>query len=70
MRYLVVIEQAEGNLSAYVPDLPGCVATGPDRQAILQAIREAIEMHLAGMAEDGEPIPPPKAAVEYVDAAA
>ncbi len=70
MRYLVVIEQAEGNLSAYVPDLPGCVATGPDRQAVLQTIREAIGMHLAGMTEDGEPIPPPKAAVEYVNAAA
>lgn len=53
MRYAVVVEQARENLSAYVPDLPGCVATGSDRKAVLQAIREAVEMHLAGMAEDG-----------------
>lgn len=69
-RYLVVIERAEGNLSAYVPDLPGCVATGSDRKAVLQAIREAVEMHLACMAEEGEPIPEPEAIVKYVEAAA
>lgn len=70
MRYLVVIEQAEGNVSAYVPSLPGCAATGPDREAVLRLIREAIEMHLAGMAEDGEPTPEPKAVVGYVESSA
>jgi predicted RNase H-like HicB family nuclease len=70
MRYLVVIEQAEGNLSAYVPDLPGCVATGPDRKSVVKAIQGAVALHLAGMAEDGEPVPEPRAVVEYVEAAA
>ncbi len=46
-------------------DLPGCVATGPDSEAVLRAIREAIEMHLGGIADDDEPIPEPKAKVEY-----
>ncbi len=69
MRFAVVIERAEGDLAAYMSDLPGCVATGPDRGAVLPAIREAIKTHLAGMTEDGEPIPEPKAIVEYVVAA-
>jgi predicted RNase H-like HicB family nuclease len=68
MRYLVVIERAEHNLSAYVPDLPGCVATGRDRRGLLEAIQGAIEMHLEGMAEDGQAIPEPKAEVEFVEA--
>jgi predicted RNase H-like HicB family nuclease len=70
VRYVVVIEQAEENLSAYAPDLPGCVATGPDRKSVVEAIQEAIELHLAGMVEDGETIPEPKAVVEYIEAAA
>lgn len=69
MRYAVVIERAEGNLSAYVPDLPGCVATGQDPEAALKAIRQAVELHLAGMVEDGEAIPEPKAVVESAQAA-
>lgn len=70
MRYAVVIEQAEGNYSAYVPDLPGCVATGTTVAETEQAIREAIEFHLDGLREDGLPIPPPSSRVDYVEVAA
>ncbi len=69
MRYAVVIEKAENNYAAYVPDLPGCVATGKTRQEVEEQIREAIELHLHGMREDGLPIPEPTSQVEYVDAA-
>ena len=55
MRYAVVIEQAQGNFSAYVPDLPGCVATGATILEVESQIREAIEFHLDGMREDGNP---------------
>jgi predicted RNase H-like HicB family nuclease len=68
MRYAVVIEKAEGNYSAYVPDLPGCVATGPTVQAIEQAIREAIRFHIDGLKEDGLPVPQPTSMAEYVEA--
>lgn len=70
MRYAVVIEDAGANYSAYVPDLPGCIATGATIAEVEKNIREAIEMHLDGMREDGEPIPPPSSQVEYVDVAA
>ena len=70
MRYAIVIENAGGNYSAYVPDLPGCIATGDTLGAIEQAIREAIEFHLDGLREDGTPIPPPSSHVEYVEVAA
>ena len=70
MRYAVVIETAESNYSAYVPDLPGCVATGATLEATERAIREAIELHLEGMREDGTPIPAPSSRVDYVEVAA
>jgi predicted RNase H-like HicB family nuclease len=70
MRYAVVIEQAEGNYSAYVPDLPGCVATGVNVAEVEAEIREAIVFHLEGMREDGLPIPAPSSHVEYVEIAA
>lgn len=70
MRYAVVIEKAESNFAAYVPDLPGCIATGATLEEVEQGIREAIEMHLAGLREDGQPVPQPSSAVEYVDIAA
>ena len=70
MRYAVVIEVAGSNFSAYVPDLPGCVATGATVAEIELAIREAIEFHLDGLREDGSPIPPPSSKVEYVEVAA
>jgi predicted RNase H-like HicB family nuclease len=70
MRYAVVIENAGSNFSAYVPDLPGCIATGETVEATEQAIREAILFHLEGLRDDGSPIPPPSSRVEYVEVAA
>jgi len=70
MRYAIVIENAGPNFSAYVPDLPGCVATGATVEEAEREIREAIEFHLEGMRADGEPIPVPSSAVRYVDIAA
>jgi predicted RNase H-like HicB family nuclease len=70
MRYAVVIERADANYSAYVPDLPGCVATGPSIQDVEQAIRKAIELHLEGLRSENLPIPPPSSRVEYVEVAA
>jgi predicted RNase H-like HicB family nuclease len=64
--YLVIIEQADGNLSAYSPDLPGCVATGKSRDEGRQRMAEAIAFHLDGLAADGLPIPEPRAQAEYV----
>jgi predicted RNase H-like HicB family nuclease len=68
MRYAVVIEKANGNYSAYVPDLPGCVATGRTQDEVNANIREAIRFHLDGLREDGLPIPQPEALCDYVDA--
>ena len=70
MRYAVVIEQAGGNFSAYVPDLPGCIATGDTVEEVAEEIKEAIAFHLEGMREDGITPPAPKSQVEYVDVAA
>ena len=70
MRYAIVIEQAAGNYSAYVPDLPGCVATGSTIEEVEEQIREAIAFHLEGLREDGMPMPPALSHVEYVDIAA
>jgi predicted RNase H-like HicB family nuclease len=70
MRYAIVIENAGTNYSAYVPDLPGCIATGATVAEAEQHIREAIEIHLQGMRADGTPIPPPSSRVEYVEVAA
>lgn len=70
MRYAIVIENAENNYAAYVPDLLGCVATGKTIKETEEQIREAIELHLRGMHEDGLPIPEPSSQVEYVKIAA
>jgi predicted RNase H-like HicB family nuclease len=70
MRYAIVIERTENNFSAYVPDLPGCVATAATRDKLETRIREAIELHLEGMRKDGMKIPRPNSDVEYVDVAA
>ena len=67
MSYLVVIEKAESNYSAYVPDLPGCVATGQTPAEARDAIREAIAMHLEALRADGLEIPEPAASAEQVD---
>ena len=70
MRYAIVIENAGRNYSAYVPDLPGCVATGPTVAETEQAIREAIEVHLNGLRADKLPIPAASSRVDYVEVAA
>ncbi len=70
VRYAIVIEQAAENYSAYVPDLPGCVATGATLEEVERQIREAIEFHLDGMRQDGEAIPLPSSRVDYVEVAA
>jgi len=68
MRYVVVIEKAEGNYSAFVPDLPGCVATGATGAAVEGEIRAAIRFHIEGLRADGLPVPAPSSIVEYVEA--
>lgn len=68
MRYAVVIEQANGNYSAYVPDLPGCVATGASVAEVEREIRDAIRFHIDGLKEDGLPVPAPTSRAEYVEA--
>ena len=68
-RYAVVVEDAGPNLAAYVPDLPGCVATGDTLAEVGRRIRGAIRMHLEGLAEDGRPIPEPSSRVRYVEVA-
>ena len=69
MRYAVVIEKARNNYSAYVPDLPGCVATGATIEETEQQIREAIDLHLAGLRADRLPIRQASCQVEYVEVA-
>ena len=64
--YAVVIEQAEGNVSAHVPDLPGCVATEASRDEVLEEIREAIAFHLEGLAADAQPAPRANTSVTMV----
>ena len=73
LKYTVVIEKAPNNYAAYVPDLPGCVATGKTEGEVLTEIRDAIKFHIEGLREDGEPVPEPQttaAAVEVVSLAA
>lgn len=70
MKYAIVIEKAESNYSGYVPDLPGCVATGHTIAEVSTEIRKAVEFHLQGLKEDGQPLPEPTSAVEYVEVAA
>ncbi len=70
MRFAIVIEKTENNYAAYVPDLPGCVATGTSLEETEQQIREAIEFHIRGLREDGLPVPEPKSQVDYVVVAA
>ena len=70
MRYAIVVEKTENNYSAYVPDLPGCVATGQTVKEVEQEIREAIEFHIEGLREDGMAIPQPASIVEYLEIAA
>lgn len=67
MRYAVVIEKAKSNFSAYVPDLPGCIATGASVEAVEKEIRDAIRFHIEGLKADGLPVPAPSSIAEYVE---
>jgi len=67
MRYAIVIEKANGNYSAYVPDLPGCVATGDTVVAVENEIRVAIRFHIDGLQTDGIAVPQPTSIAEYVE---
>ncbi len=69
MKYTVVIEKTPNNYAAYVPDLPGCVATASTREELLEEIREAIGFHIEGMREDGDPVPEPQATSTVVEVA-
>jgi predicted RNase H-like HicB family nuclease len=66
-RYAIVVERARSNYAAYVPDLPGCVATGETVEATERLLREAIEVHVEGLKEDGLPVPEPSSVVAYLD---
>jgi predicted RNase H-like HicB family nuclease len=65
-QYLVVIEKAKSNFAAYLPDVPGCVATGKTRDEVLDRIQKAFAMHVAGMKEDGLPLPEPGSSAAYI----
>jgi predicted RNase H-like HicB family nuclease len=67
MRYAVIVEEGEDSFGAYAPDLPGCVAVGKTKEEVLSLIQEAIEFHLEGLREDGQPIPEPSSSIEYVE---
>lgn len=70
MRYLVVVEKGPTSFGAYLPDLPGCIAFGETREEVLASIQEAIEFHLDGLREDGQPIPASSSSSEVVEVAA
>jgi len=69
-RYLVIIEESPNGFSAFLPDLPGCIATGATRDEVENAMREGVEFHLETLRESGEPVPPPRSTAAYVDVAA
>lgn len=68
MTYLVVVEKGKHNYAAYVPDLPGCIATGLTLEEVHTNIRSAITMHIEGLREDGLPVPEPQTQAEFVEA--
>ncbi len=67
MRYTVIIEQGEASWGAYVPDLPGCAVAAASREEVVLLIREAIELHIDGLRQDGQPVPPPLSFTEVVE---
>jgi predicted RNase H-like HicB family nuclease len=69
-KYAIVVERADRNYAAYVPDLPGCVATGVTVEEVERLLREAIEVHIAGLREDGLPVPAPSSVVDYLEVSA
>jgi len=70
MKYMVVIEEGASGYGAHVPDLPGCIAAGETREAVLGLIKEAIEFHIEGLRQAGEPVPPPSSVSEFVEVGA
>jgi predicted RNase H-like HicB family nuclease len=66
-KYAIVVERAAHNFAAYVPDLPGCVATGEMIEEVEKLLREAIKLHVAGLREDGLPVPEPSSLVDYLE---
>jgi predicted RNase H-like HicB family nuclease len=66
MEYVVILEQGDTSVGAYVPDLPGCVAVAETRDEAMQLIRDAIELHIESLRENGEPVPTPHSYVEKV----
>lgn len=67
MKYAVIVEEGATSFGAHVPDLPGCVAVADSKKEVLKLIREAIEFHIEGLREDGQPIPEPSSSIEYVE---
>jgi predicted RNase H-like HicB family nuclease len=67
MRYAVIVEEGESSFGAYVPDLPGCAAVGETKEEVLRLIQEAIEFHIEGLREDGQPVPEPSSSIEYIE---
>ena len=70
MRFAVIIEKGQTSFGAYVPDLPGCIAAAETKEEVLQLIHEAIEFHVEGLRENGQPIPELSSSIEYVEVAA
>ena len=69
MRYTIVLEKSTNNYAAYVPDLPGCVATGSTEQDVIAEIRQAIALHIESLLERGEPVPRPQCSATVLDVA-
>lgn len=67
MKYMVIIEKGESGYGAHVPDLPGCIAAGDTRDEVFELIKQAIEFHIEGLKEAGEPVPSPSSVSEYVE---
>ena len=67
MQYTIVIEKSPRNYAAYVPDLPGCVATGATREEVVEEIRSAIRWHVESLRAHGEPVPEPRCTADVVD---
>ena len=70
MKYAVIIEEGENGFGAYVPDFPGCIAAADTKEEVKKLIHEAIEFHIEGLKEDGEPIPKPSSSIEFIEVAA
>ncbi len=67
MKYAVIVEEGDSSFGAHVPDLPGCVAVADTKGEVLKLIQEAIQFHIEGLREDGQPVPSPSSSVEYVE---